>query len=175
MANKDYFLTPEGIYDPIARYAFTNITEEDFETSWDSSPIVIKPGVTIELGHSQAQNFTKALVDKIIIGNAKLDELAKNTPYYRSPIATDLSIPARRKIWEDKIVRKIEAGEESPQTQIIRSQIKAELMADMSREPSSGAPVIPTSISEFSDLTNSADAPEKAPLQVKTIDTPTTE
>lgn len=169
MANKDYFLTPEGIYDPIGRYAFTNITEEQFDTAWDSSPISVPAGATIEVGHSQICNFTKQLVDKIIIGNAKLDELAKNQPYYRSPMASDLSIPAKRKYWEDQIARKLAVDEESPQTQVMRSKIREELMADMNREPSGGSPQIPTSLTEFADLTNSQPAPEKAPLQVKTI------
>jgi hypothetical protein len=170
MANKDYFLTPEGIFDPLARFAFTNITEEDFVTAWNGSPVTIKPGMTIEVGHSQAQNFTKQLVDKIIIGNAKLDELAKDKPYYVSPTATHLGIPAMRKVWEDKIVHQMKADEESPKTQLMRAQIKAELLADMSREPSGGSPVLPASLGDFADLVHSQDAPEKAPLQVKTID-----
>lgn len=171
MSDKNYFLTPEGLYNPLGRYAFTNITEEPFVTSWDGQPITVPPGVTVEVNHTQICNFTKQLVDKIIIGNAKLDEIAKNQPYYRSPVGADLGVPAKRKIWEDKIARELEIDEESPQTQIMRAKIREELMADMAREPSSGSPALPASIGEFADLNTagSNSSPAKAPARIKVI------
>jgi len=52
-----------------------------------------------------------------------------------------LGVPAARKVWEDKICRVLEVDEESPQVQVMRSQIREELMKDLKAEPSQGSPL----------------------------------
>lgn len=172
MANKDYVLTPEGVFNPLLRFAFTNITEEPFVSAWDGSPINVPAGATIELPHHLAVKLTKELVDKIMIGNAKLDEVTKDQPYYRSPIGSSLGVPAARRVWEDKICRQLEVDEESPQIQVMRAKIREELMHDLKAEPSSGSPLdnAPASMSEFADLTKKEETAEKAPMKVQQIE-----
>lgn len=141
------FLEVEGIYLPGKRYAFTNITDEDFTSHWAKVPIVIKAHETIEVsditpipGSSMGQNLaikmTIELTDKIIIGNAKMDEVAKNQPYYRSPIASNLGIPNYRKQFEDQILRELEADEDSPAMQYMREKLKQEILSGNSQEAS---------------------------------------
>lgn len=161
-----------GLYNPSLRFAFTNITTEDFVSYFNGSPITVKPGQTIELNHYMAVKLTKELVDKIMIGNAKMDEVAKNQPYYRSPMGGSLGIPAARKVFEDQILRQLKVDEESPEIQVLRAQIKAELQADMSAEKSNEPVKAPASLEEFSELNQqgkSEPAPEKKPLKVKSI------
>lgn len=162
----------QGLFDPSKRFAFTNITTEDFVSAWNGSPITIKAGVTVELPHHLANKLTDELVDKIIIGDAKLDEVTKSQPYYRSPIGMSLGVPAARKVWEDQIVRELAVDEESPQVQVMRAELRAELEAELTKQPSREPIPVPTSLSEFSELSNDgttqAEAPKK-PLRVKEI------
>lgn len=167
----------EGLFNPALRFAFTNITTEDFSSAWGGSPIVVKAGQTVELTHHLANKLTDELVDKIMIGAAKLDEVTyyKNNPntapnVYRAP--SSLGVPAARKVWEDQIVRPLAVDEESPEIQVMRAQIKEELMADLSAETAKGGPAIPTSLEEFAELKEGApvESPkEKAPLRLKRI------
>lgn len=160
----------EGVYNPSRRFAFTNITEEDFVSAWDGSPITIKPGQTVELSHHLADKLTDELVDKIMIGNAKLDEVAKNQPYYRSPQGMNLGVPAARKVWGDQIVRELSVDEESPEIQVMRAEIKSQLMEDLNKEVSSGPPVLPIIDTEFAGLKEEKviKAPKKA-LKLKSL------
>lgn len=144
------------MFDPTLRFAFTNITGEDFVSAWNSSPITVKPGQTIEVKHHLAVKFTKELVDKIMIGEAKMDELKVDRPYYQSPKGMSLGVPELRKVWEDKILRPLKANEESPEIQIMRSQLKEELERDMSRQEGVSEEPLPTSIADFADVTNKA-------------------
>lgn len=169
MSDKNNILTPEGIFNPTLRFAFTNITEEEFVSHWDGSPIKVPAGATIELPHHLAAKLTRELVNQIIMGNAKLDEVSKNKEGYRSPIGMSLGVPAARKVWEDQIVRQLDIDEESPQIQVMRAQIREELLKDLNAQPSHGSPAIPTSISEFGDLTAKEEVVEKKPIKVKTI------
>ncbi len=146
MADKNDVLHPEGIYNPLLRFAFTNISEEELVSAWDGQPIKVPAGMTIELPHHLAVKLTKELVDKIMIGNAKLNEVEfyKNNPNaqmntFRS--SSSLGVPAARKVWEEQICRQMEVDEESPQVQVMRSNIRAELMKDLSAEPSQGNPL----------------------------------
>jgi len=168
----------DGVYNPSLRFAFTNITEEDFVSAWGGSPIVVKAGQTVELPHHLADKMTDELVNKIMIGNAKLDEVEyyKKNPntqpnMYRA--ASSLGVPAARKIWEDKIVRPLAVDEESPEIQVMRAQIKEEIMNDLKEKPSSQPVAVPTNISEFAELKQAGEekeAPkEKKPLKVKTL------
>lgn len=179
MSDKNDVMHPEGIFNPLLRFAFTNITEELFVSAWDGQPIKVPAGTTIELPHHLAVKMTKELVDKIMIGNAKLNEVEfyKNNPNtiantYRS--ASSLGVPAARKVWEDQICRQMEVDEESPQVQVMRATIREELMKDLSAEPSSGTPLqgAPSGIGEFADLTKKSETVIKADLKVKTVKDP---
>ncbi len=165
----------QGIYNPLLKFAFTNITEEEFVSAWGGEPIKIPAGQSVELTHHLAAKLTKELVDKIMIGNAKLDEVTfyKNNPgvqinTYRAN--SSLGVPAARKVWEDQICHLMAPDEESPQTQLMRIKIKEELMRDLQAEPASGSPLdlAPTSIGEFADLNgNHQENVEKAPMTLK--------
>lgn len=159
-----------GIFDPSLRFAFTNITEEPFEVVWNGNVVTtIKAGQSVELPHYLAVKCTKELVDKIMIANAKLNEVEfyRNNPNampntYRAP--SSLGVPSARKVWEDKICRLMETDEESPQVQLIRSQIREELMNDLKAEPSGGSPLDNAPrLEEFADLDNKEEEkPKKA-------------
>lgn len=165
----------QGIYNPMLKFAFTNITEETFTSAWGGEPIVIPAGHTVELPHHLAAKLTKELVDKIMIGNAKLNEVefynknANAMPNtYRAP--SSLGVPGARKVWEDQIVHLMAPDEESPQTQLMRIKIKEELMRDLQAEPSTGSPLdnAPASLDEFADLNaNKQQSEEKEPMKLK--------
>lgn len=172
----------DGLFNPSLRFAFTNITTEDFVSAWGGSPIIVKAGETVELNHHLANKLTDELVDKIMIGNAKLDEVTyyKNNPgtapnAYRAP--SSLGVPAARKVWEDQIVRQLAVDEESPEIQVMRAQIKQELMADLSTEKSAEPVHVPSSLEEFSELREGGEKeekPEPPPLKIKKIRKPRT-
>ncbi len=177
---QDYLYIRQGIFDPTIKFAFTNITEEEFVSAWNNEPIKIPAGHTVELPHHLAAKLVKELVDKIMIGNAKLNEVeyySKNVNAlpntYRAP--SSLGVPAARKVWEDKICHLMAPDEESPQTQLMRIKIKEELMRDLSAEPSNGSPLdnMPKNITEFADLSKGKEeAVEKAPMKLKTVKQP---
>jgi len=169
MATTPDVLHPQGLYNPLLRFAFTNITEEPLVSMWDGSPITVPTGATIELPHHLAVKLTKELVDKIIIGNAKLDEVTRNKENFRSPIGMSLGVPAARKVWEDQICRELAVDEESPQIQVMRAQIREELTRDLSSEVSKQPVHTPSSISEFAELGREEVKAEKAPIRLKTI------
>lgn len=166
----------QGVFNPVQRFAFTNITAEDFVSKWDGQPIIVKAGQTVELPHHLADKLTDELVNKIMIGNVKLAEVEyyKNNPntapnFYRAP--SSLGVPAARKVWEDKIVRELAVDEESPEIAVMRAQIREELQRDMQAEVSKAPPPVPTG-AEFAEIKEgavSAPAPEKKPMRVKTI------
>jgi len=172
---QDLLYIRQGIYNPMLKFAFTNITEEEFVSAWGGEPIKIPAGHTVELPHHLAAKLTKELVDKIMIGNAKLNEVefyqknANAMPNtYRAP--SSLGVPAARKVWEDQIVHLMAPDEESPQTQLMRIKIKEELMRDLQAEPSTGSPLMnaPKDISDFADLNaDKEDVVEKAPMALK--------
>ncbi len=139
MDKKDDVLHPEGLYNPLYRFAFTNITEEDLTSYWNGRPIVVKAGQTVKLSHHLAVKLTKELVDKIMIGEAKLDETKNTTPqnpYYRSPKGMSLGVPAARKVWEDKIVKQLESEQDAIQLEVIRSEMIETLTNDLAAQPS---------------------------------------
>jgi len=177
MAQED-ILHPEGVYNPTLRFAWTNITEEPFSIMWDGAIVsTVGKNQTVELPQYLAVTATKALVDKIMIGNAKLDEIThyKNNPnvlpnMYRA--SSSLGVPAARKVWEDQICRVLEQDEESPQIQVMRAEIREQLKADLSAESSAGSPLdnAPRSIEEFADLTApKVEVEKKSNIKVKTI------
>lgn len=171
----------DGVFNPGKRFAWTNITQNDFTSHWDGQPIIVKAGQTIELNHHLANKLTDELVDQIMIGNAKLDEVTKNQPYYRSPMGSALGVPAARKVWEDQIVRELEVDEESPEIQVIRAEERARILEDMNKNKSSepvSAPVLGSQLEEFAELGKIDDKgiiadkiPKKAgrPIKIKVI------
>lgn len=169
---------PEGLFNPALRFAFTNITDEDFTSYWGGQPIIVKAGQSVELSHHLAVKMTKEMVDKIMQGEAKLDEVNyyKNNPntapnVYRSPIGSMMGVPSARKVWEDKICRLMSQDEESPEIQVMRAEMRAELLAGMNKEPISKEPVhVPTSLSEFAELgKEEPKKEEKKPMKLKKL------
>ena len=166
----------EGLYNPTLRFAFTNITSQDFTSKWNGQPIIVKAGQTIELPHHLADKLTDELVNLIMIGNVKMAEIEyyKNNPntgpnMFRAP--SSLGIPMARKVWEDKIVRPLAIDEESPEIQVMRLQIREELERDLKAEPSKDPVKVP-SMGEFAEIKEGfvPEKPvEKKPLKVKTI------
>ena len=140
-----YLDKKEGIFTPGLRFSFTNISAEEFRSKWSGVEIFVGPNEAIEIsditpipgsgmGECLAIKMTGELVDRIMLGIAKMDEIEKNQPYYRSPHGGALGVPASRKPWEDKILVKLEADEDSPATISLRNQMRAQLMADMERK-----------------------------------------
>lgn len=168
-------LEVNGIYNPSLRFAFTNITAEEFRSAWGGSPIIVKAGETVSLPHHLAVKLTNELVDKIMIGNAKMDEVAKNQPYYRSNLGGMLGVPAARKVFEDQIVRQLEVNEETPEMQVIRAQIREELIKDLSQKEGVPTEPIPTRVEEFAQIREGAPVetqPEKEPIKLKKVGRP---
>lgn len=173
----DVLYIRQGIYNPMLRFAWTNISEEEFISAWGGEPIKIPAGHTVELPHYLAAKLTKELVDKIMIGNAKLNELEHYTKNpnlmpntYRAP--SSLGVPAARAVWENQICRQLAPDEESPQTQLMRIKIKEELLRDLKAEPASGSPLdnAPKGINEFADLNAEKEIKlEQAPMKLKTV------
>ena len=162
---------PEGLYNPALRFAFTNITEEPFVSYWDGQPMTVPAGQTVELPQYLAVKMTKELTDKIMIGEAKLDALSKGLVGAQTPRTSQLGVPAARKVWEDKICRVLDVDEESPQVQVMRAQIKAELLADLSAEAQpKGTPELPSSLGEFAELKKTPE-PKKMgrPIKLKEV------
>jgi hypothetical protein len=167
-------LHPNGLFNPALRFAFTNITQEEFKSYWNGSPIIVKPGQTVELQHHLAVKMTKELVDQIMQNEVKIDEIEhKATAYYRSPKGMNLGVPAARKVWEDKIVRVLDTDEESPEIQVMRAQLKQEILAAQNKEQLQPEPVrVPTSFSEFAELKSDKDQTpkvEKKPIRMKEV------
>ena len=104
----------EGVYNPLRRFAFTNITDDLFTFHWNGSPISVKAHETIELPHHLMVIAATKLVDKIMMQQSKEDEIEgrKTDRFYRG--ASMLGVPAARKVYEDQIVRELEVDEESP-------------------------------------------------------------
>lgn len=156
-----------GIFDPSKRYGFKNITENPFTFTWGGNPITVKPGDEVELPEHYALLATKNLVDQIMQEEAHAEEqemkVKKNDPYWRSPKGIAVGIPAARKPYEDKILRELKLNEESPQVQVMRAQIKEQLMADLTNGQQPPAPIEsalggiaqmgnPTAPKEFSEI-----------------------
>lgn len=146
----------EGIYDPTKRFAFTNISDETFTFKWGGNPITVKPKETIELPHHLAVLATGKLVDHIMGSEARADELkmrAENKdPYWRSPKGIAMGVPEARRPYEEKILRELGPGEESPALQVMRAQIKEELQRDLSQEKAKPISSIKVGESEFAPI-----------------------
>jgi hypothetical protein len=159
------FLDKEnGLYNPAARYAFTNITDEVFTSYWDKIPIVVQPRETIEVsaatpilgaGEAIALKMTSEMVNKIMNEEVSTDNLAhKGEPYYKSPKGMNSGIPAQRKVWEDQILRPLAPDEESPFIKAERKRLRAEIEAGIVDKPSTEPAGQTASMAEFADINN---------------------
>lgn len=155
----------DGLYDPSARFEFTNITDTDFTSQWNGSPIEIKAKETVVVPHYLAVKLTTELVDRIFQDRAKAEEDEMrpkvNNPYWQSRIGMQASIPAMRDPYEKQVMKKAENAVKGIESQIMRSNFKDQLMADMAREPGVAEEAIPEKVQEFAQITSQKqDAPD---------------
>lgn len=154
------FLTvKDGIYDPSKRFAFTNITDEDFITKWNGVPIKVAPKQTVTMQHHLAVKATGEMVDKIMLGEIKAEEMkmAKKTkePLWRSPKATSVGVPAARKPYEDMILKELQSEDDSPEIAMIKASAREEITRDINAEPSKAIDKMAVSSSEFAEIKKS--------------------
>lgn len=151
-----YLTVKNGIYDPSKRFAFTNVTDKDFVFSWGGNPITVKPKDTVEMPHHLAVLATTKLVDQIMLGEARQDELTmrkeNKDPYWRSPKGISVGVPEARKPYEDKILRELQPDEENPQFAIQRARMKEELLRDLSAEKAEPVSKIVVSPEQFAEI-----------------------
>lgn len=130
------FLTKkDGIYDPLARYGFTNIDTEPFDFKWGGQSIIVQPGQEVEMPEYMAITATQHLVDRVMLKEIHEEEVEmrqkRKEPFWRSPRGLSFGIPAARKPYEDKVLRKLALDEESPQVAIMKAQIREQVLKDI--------------------------------------------
>lgn len=134
-----------GMYDPLKRYGFKNITEEPFTFTWNSNPITVKPGVEIELPEHLAITATHKLVDQIMnkIAHEDTERLRKELKDHaaRSPLGIAVGVPSARKPWEDKVLRELKLDEQSPEIQVLRAQTKDRIINDITNSQKASEPI----------------------------------
>ena len=140
-------LQKEGIYDQTHRARFTNIDDEDFVGTWDSKVYVrVPPGESVTLPESQAINFAIALATRVMVKDEKRKFVpSMYEPTYEMSQRTRTGIPDARKPYEDKILQWLEAGEETPEVQALRSALREEILNDLTAKPSTAPPTGPKS------------------------------
>ncbi len=171
----------QGIFEPGRRYAFTNISDRVFTSRWNGFPIIVQPNETIEvsdvtpmpgsgMGECLAIKMTKELVDAIMMGNAKADELAKNQPLYRSPLGGLMGVPSARKPIEDSILQPLpeDAGIE---TAFLKKKKAEEIISDASKREGVS---YETGLQEFAEIPKGGEAtiaekPTKKAVRTKII------
>lgn len=154
-------LHPEGLYNPLLRFAFTNITKEDFNSFWNGKPIpTIKPGDTVKLQHHIAVKLLKELVDRIMQGEAKMDEVAyyernQNAApnSYRSPKGLQMGVPIARKFWEDQIVKELPMEENTVEFSLMKQEFIDEIERNNNAKPSTEPVKVPAAQLSNSDTT----------------------
>lgn len=151
-----YLTVKNGIYDPSKRFAFTNISSTDFTFSWGGKPITVKTGDVVEMPHHLAVLATGKLVDQIMMGIAREDEikmrLENKDPYWRSPKGISVGIPEARKPYEDKVLRELAPDEENPQTAMMRASMREQLMHDLSAEKAQTIDKISVPLEQFAEI-----------------------
>lgn len=179
------FLQVDGLFDPSARYAFTNISDEVFTSRWGGIPITVEPHQTIKIErHSPVENggqavaikMTTELVDLIMTNVVRMDEmqmmadqkLTRNMA--RSDKAMSIGVPSARKEWEDKILKRLGADEEIGQGELsnmesMRESLKAEIVSQNTSKVSHEAPSIP--MDAIGDLTGTGSIPPGGRNEVK--------
>lgn len=130
------FLYFEGMFNPVLRFAFTNVLDEDFVSYWDGVRQTVKPHTTVKLTHHLAVKFTKEIVDKLMQKDNK---------------GLGMAVPATRKPYEDKVLSLL-PSEDSQELEILKSQFIEQVKEDAAREPGVAyeAPEVPKL--DFEDL-----------------------
>lgn len=151
-------LHPNGLFNPLLQFAFTNITQDDFTSYWNSKPFTIKSGQTVKLQHHLAVKCLKELVDKIMQGEAKMDETAyyernpNSAPNsYRSPKGISMGVPLARKVWEDQIIKQLPNKAEGVELEIMKQEFLEEIKRDTSAQVSTDPIPVPTATLSGSD------------------------
>lgn len=145
-------LQKEGIYDNSHRARFTNIDNEEYVGMWDSKVYVrIPAGDSVTLPEAQAITFGIDLATRVMMK----DERKKFIPTMLEPAwemsqRTNVGIPAKRDPFEKQIVQWLDPGEETPEMQALRSQVREQVLNDMKAEVSTDAPKGPVSKDQLS-------------------------
>ena len=175
-----YLEKEEGIFNPGQRFAFTNITSSVFTSKWNGFPIIVQPGETIEIsdvtpmpgsgmGECLAIKMTKEIVDSIMQGNTKADELAKNNPLYRSPLGGLMGVPSARKPIEDSVLQAL-PEDESISAEFLKKEKANEIINDASKKEGVS---YENQSQEFSEVpksgTVSEEKPKKKALKTKKV------
>lgn len=155
----------DGLYDPSARFEFENITNSDFTSQWNGSPIEIQAKEKVIVPHYLAVKLTTELVDRIFQERAKAEEDEMRpkvgNQYWVSKIGAQASVPAMREPYEKQIMKKVENAVKGIESQIVRNNFKDQLIADMSREAGVPEEAVPVKVQEFAQITSQKpDAPE---------------
>lgn len=130
------FLDFEGTYDdgedgrPLRLFAVHNDTDTDVNTKWAGKPVFIKAGDMRECGHAEAYYLTKFLTDREIFKEADKETDVK----VRERKEMGVLSPHIRKPYEDRFLREVIAGEESPVMKKLREdaekKVRAEIKSD---------------------------------------------
>ena len=145
-------LDKEGLYDQTRRYKFNNIGDEEYVGMWNSKVFVtVPPGESVTLPEAQAITFAKDLCTRVMLK----EEKARFVPNMYEPTwemsqRSRAGIPLARDPYEKRILQAIEEGQETPELQALRSQIREEVMADLTATVSTEPPRGPSSVSDLS-------------------------
>lgn len=139
------FLDVQGVYDKTKRYIVTNWSNEAFtqdfgsETAYNDNKVIeiqpsysitINPGEMRELGQFEAFIFTKHFVTREMYKeSAKLTET-------KLIERAEMSVNNReaRKVYEDKTISEIKAGQATPFMDKLRAEIRKEELAKIAEE-----------------------------------------
>jgi len=126
------YLDFEGVYDPKKMFAVTNWSEEDFTINWkdDTGDNVynLKAGDVRVYPQYLAYHITKNFVDREMYKIAEKEQDPRN----RERLGMAVSNKELRKPYEDKTLKEVKAGEESPEVSAMRAKIRAEIEAENS-------------------------------------------
>lgn len=112
------YLYFEGMYNPVVRFAFTNILDENFVSAWNSRPYVVKPRETVKLPHHLAAKFTREIVDILMNRDNK---------------GLLMAVPENRKPYENKVLSML-PQEESMEMEVMKNEFIEELERDINRK-----------------------------------------
>jgi len=122
------------LFDNTQRYRFTNIDDEPFVGMWDGREFVNVPaGASVTLPEAQAITYAKELCTRVMFK----EEKEKFVPNMREASWEEsqksrVGIPLARDPYEKRILQKLETGDETPELQAMRSEMREELMRDLS-------------------------------------------
>lgn len=141
-----------GLYDLTQRYRLTNIDDEKFTGRWNGRTfVVLNPGESATIPESQAINFAKEICTRVMQKEEKAKFVPNmNEPTWEQSQRTRVGLPMARDAYEKRILQKIEAGEETPELQVMRAQMREQLLNDMSAQVSTDAPSGPKSAVDLS-------------------------